>query len=68
MNITDEQKRIIAATEVAAQYGMVDGAHHKQWVIDQMLRVLLGKHGYEFWVSEQNKDPEYRRWDTGIAP
>lgn len=26
----------------AERYGMYESAHHKQWVIDQMLRRLLG--------------------------
>jgi hypothetical protein len=25
---------------------MIGGAHHKQWVIDQMLRAILGKKDY----------------------
>lgn len=24
------------------QYGQIDGAHHKQWVLDQITRILLG--------------------------
>lgn len=29
------------ALEIAARYGM-NGAHHKEWVIDQMVRALTG--------------------------
>jgi hypothetical protein len=29
------------ALEMAC-YGIADGAHHKQWVIDQMVRLLTG--------------------------
>lgn len=30
------------ALEFIVRYGQVDGAHHKQWVLDQVARVLLG--------------------------
>ena len=31
---------IEAALEIARRYGGIDGAHHKAWVIDQMVRAL----------------------------
>lgn len=34
--------RISKALEYAGRYGQIDGAHHKMWVIDQMVRALLG--------------------------
>jgi len=60
-------KGVAKAIKIAERFGMIDGAHHKQWVIDQMLRELLGER-YEAWVAEMNSDPEYRPWDVGIAP
>jgi len=60
-------QRIIDAVRIAEQYGSIDGAHHKQWVVDQMLRVLLGDR-YDEWLRRQNDDPNYGEWDTGIAP
>ncbi len=30
------------AIDLAVRYGQIDGAHHKAWVIDQMVRVLTG--------------------------
>lgn len=30
------------ALEIALRYAGNDGAHHKDWVIDQMVRALLG--------------------------
>lgn len=35
------KERITDALEVAS-WGGIDGDHHKQWVIDQMVRVLTG--------------------------
>lgn len=33
---------IAKALQIAFQSGQVDGAHHKDWVIDQMVRALTG--------------------------
>ena len=60
------EKRIEDALGLAWQYGQIDGGHHKMWVIDQMVRVLLGDE-YEKWVKEYEGDDEYE-WDVGIAP
>lgn len=30
------------ALEYISRYGGIDGAHHKQWVLDQVVRILLG--------------------------
>lgn len=36
------KRRIDKALELAANYGGIDGSHHKAWVIDQMVRELTG--------------------------
>lgn len=54
------------ALDVAYRYGQTEGGHHRVWVIDQMVRVLVGQ-GYAAWVSAYQA--EYGcEWDTGIAP
>lgn len=64
----DENERIARALRIASQYGQIDGAHHKMWVIDQMVRSLLGADmAYEKWILEYEGDEEYY-WDEGIAP
>jgi hypothetical protein len=50
------------ALDYARRYGTIDGDHHKMWVIDQMVRSLLGSIGYAEWRKE---NPE---WSEGIAP
>lgn len=56
------------ALDVAFRFGGTDGAHHKQWVIDRMVRMLTGsKEEYERWLVEYEEDGKYE-WDTGIAP
>jgi hypothetical protein len=54
------------AVEVAYRYGQIDGAHHKAWVIDQMVRILAGS-DYERLIKEYENNGEYQ-WDVGIAP
>lgn len=56
---------------VAYEYAGVDGAHHKQWVIDQMVRSLIGEDYYSEWVKLYElpgEDGGICTWDIGIAP
>lgn len=59
------QERIDAAINLALVYGGVDGEHHKQWVIAQMVKILKGK-GYRNFVKRFESDGN--EWDEGIAP
>ena len=62
--------QIEKAIEIAVTYGGIDGAHHKDWVIDQMVRVLAGD-SYDKIVKEacEGKDgPNTYTWEVGIAP
>jgi hypothetical protein len=54
------------ALNIAFKCGQIDGAHHKMWVIDQMVRELAGD-SYEAWIKEYEQDGEYE-WDTGTPP
>lgn len=61
---------INAALTVIERFGGIDGAHHKQWVIDQVVRALTGK-GYKAWVkaSKNGEDgPDTYDWDEGTPP
>ena len=62
--------RIGKALAIAQDFAGVDGAHHKDWIIDQMVRALTGKK-YKAWVRQcrNGKDgPNTYEWDIGIAP
>ena len=61
-------KEVGDAIDVAERFGMIDGAHHKQWVIDQMLQKLMGQDKYKEWRDKMDSDPDYEPWDVGIAP
>lgn len=41
--MTEEQKRIERAIELACRYAGTDKMHHFQWVLDQMVRELTGE-------------------------
>lgn len=60
-------ERVDKATEIIFQYGMIDGDHHKQWVLDQVLRALLDKK-YDLTIQKYNEDEDYEEWDVGIPP
>ena len=66
------EEKIQKALDIAFQYGQIDGDHHKAWVIDQMVRVLLGDIGsYAKWIKDYEYDEETGdeyEWEAGIAP
>jgi len=65
-----QQAEMEAALDFAHMCGAIDGAHHKMWVIDQMVRALPGA-GYDEWVRLQrdgSDGPNTYEWDEGIAP
>lgn len=64
------EPNIRQALDIAMHNGGIDGAHHKAWVIDQMVRALTGD-GYEEFVAAARsggEGPETYGWDVGIAP
>lgn len=65
-----DAERNQAAIDLAVQYGGFDGAHHKDWVIDQMVRALAGDR-YEQIVTDAKAGedgPETYAWHEGVAP
>ena len=63
-------ERIQQAVSIIGQYGGIDGGHHKQWILDQVVRVLVGG-AYSEWVRNQESGecgPDTYEWDEGIAP
>ena len=66
----EARKRLRKAIELAVRYGQIDGAHHKAWVIDQIVRVLAGDEYPDVIKAHNDGDdgPETYNWDEGIAP
>jgi hypothetical protein len=68
-----DSDRITGAVGLIHRYGGIDGDHHKQWVLDQVLRVLLGPEGYaefarKFPLGPDGEEDHYSEWDRGTAP
>ncbi len=53
------------ACSLILEHGHIDGGHHKQWVLDQVLRTLTGRAYSD--LIELYEDTDHK-WDTGIAP
>lgn len=65
-----DAERVQLATDLILNHGWVDGDHHKMWVLDQVLRLLVGDR-YDQVIDEYcagEDGPETYSWDTGIAP
>ena len=71
-NISDhESEKITKAVAIISDYGWIDGGHHKQWVLDQVLKTLLGETVYFKWLAKHcygEDGPDTYEWDKGIAP
>lgn len=65
-SLVDRDKRIEKALETIHRFGQIDGAHHKAWCIDQVVRALTGDE-YERFVKDYCNDGEWC-WEVGIAP
>lgn len=69
-NMETIRESVSEALRIAHGFGGTDGAHHKDWVIDQMVRALTGD-AYETWVENFNAGeygPNTYEWPQGIAP
>lgn len=67
---TSMEDRAAGALAIAVEYGHIDGEHHKAWVIDRMVRYLIGP-AYEEFVDrfcDGEDGPETYAWEEGIAP
>jgi len=65
-----DKEKIDEAISMAVQFGGIDGAHHKDWVIDQMVRILAGNN-YSKIVKEACHGEDGANtysWEVGIAP
>ena len=67
----EQAETITQAIELISEYGGIDGGHHKQWLLDQVLRVLMNEDTYNKWLAvwQDGEDgPLTYEWDKGIAP
>lgn len=66
------ENRICKALSIIFQYGQIQGDHHKAWVLDQVVRILLNNsemyHSFLAYYKDGDGGPETYEWYTGIAP
>lgn len=65
-------ERIKQALEQIADFGDTDGGHHKQWALDQVVRILTGcpvkqktvthPDGTEYSYAVLGESEEYHKW------
>lgn len=62
-------ERIEKALDLIEKYGMIAGDHHKQWVIAELVNILVDD--YPDWVRDYRNGKNGRNtyeWDEGISP
>ena len=67
MELTERESDVLLLIE---RFGGIDGEHHKQWIIDQIVRVLT-EENYMHWVEDMKDGedgPNTFEWEEGIAP
>ena len=64
-------KKIEKIVELIEDYGWIGGEFHKQWVIDQIIRICKGDKYKKWtidWMAGDDGPGTYPPWDEGIAP
>lgn len=66
------KKRIQEALKIIGRFGGIDGLHHKQWVLDQVVRILtdcptieavaIDCYGKEYACGRLGESIEYKAW------
>jgi len=59
--LLDDSVKLNRVLSLITEYGPIHGNHHKQWVLDQVIRILVDD--YSEWIKINGY-----KWDTGIAP
>lgn len=65
---TDMEARVRQASHIILEHGGYDGAHHKQYALDQALRALTGDEYHELIAKFRAgaDGPDTYTWDEGV--
>lgn len=68
--VLPDSLKVQEAIDIAVEFGGIGGEHHKNWVIDQIVRILAGKNYHEIVKNACDGDegPNTYKWEIGIAP
>jgi hypothetical protein len=66
--LAEAQTREQRVIDLTVDYGSIDGADHKQWVLDQIVRVIAGVNYDAFVETYMSDEDGMIDWDRGIAP
>lgn len=74
-NLIDKNSNLTKIFNMIYSYAGIDGAHHKDWLLDQIMRSITGDNYEEFVKFYERplsvnglEDGDYCQWDAGIAP
>lgn len=66
------ENKIQEIRDLIYRFGGIDGAHHKQWLLDQIIQKTCdSQNEYLDWIKqyEDGEDgPKTYEWDRGIVP
>ena len=69
-SLTESEKKVEGSIKLIVDYGGIDGSHHKDWVLDQVVRELSGDN-YDKIIADAKSGedgPNTYGWEEGIAP
>ena len=66
----DTQKDIEDIMSLISDYGQIGGDHHKAWVLDQIVHIIMKDKYDEFvkYYCEGEDGPDTYGYDAGVAP
>lgn len=62
---------IAKVKDLIFDFGGIDGSHHKQWLLNEILKTVLTTEEYNEWLVQYSLDEDGEvsfEWDKGIAP
>lgn len=74
-NLIDKEADLTEVFNLIYSYAGIDGAHHKDWLFDQIMRTITGDNYEEFVKFYERplsvnglEEGDYCQWDAGTAP